>query len=193
MPVKNPSAHVHARRSQSVWVVADCACPRVVGLHRWRRSWWSIIRRSSFTTLRRASRRFRSPLRRVNLCSSSRRLISWRHWRIRVVHRRGHVLQAVLLALWICVVIDRGILVVRVISCSLLSVQKPLRIISYCYKSVLCQGVCMTYSVVCKRTKSFVNPSFCVPVSDCHVRHEEEEYSKENRPSNNLSCLQRHQ
>jgi hypothetical protein len=98
--------------------------------------------------------------------------------------------QTILLALLVWIIVGGGVLVVRVVSCSLLSVQKPLCTVNYHSKYVLPSGW-KTHSVVFERRKTFIYPSFRVPVSDGHIGNKQEEKSKEDRPPNNLSFLRK--
>jgi hypothetical protein len=70
-------------------------------------------------------------------------------------------------------------LVVGIVSCSLMSIEKPLYIVTYESFQHNAGQVVRTYSMVSKRGKTLIDPSFRMPVSDCHVCDEEEKDAKE--------------
>lgn len=117
---------------QSVRVVAGRRSTGVVSMNDscWWRSWRRLVLWGLFTRFGRSSRGFRTPLRRVDLACSSRRFIIW--WlAIGVVHRRWHWVHSILATrLRVVGIEDVWILIRRIVSCSLFSVQKPLHDVS---------------------------------------------------------------
>jgi hypothetical protein len=114
--------------SHSIRIIAGGTRSRVVCLHSgsWRRSWRSFIgRRRIF--LRRPSGRLRSPLRGVDFRCSLGWLVNWRHRSTGVIDWRRHIVQhAVLTSLWVGSVVYGWILVIRIVSRPLVSIEKPL-------------------------------------------------------------------
>lgn len=83
-----------------------------------------------------------------------------------------------ILLIWVWIVVGGGVLVIGIVSCSLMSVQKPLHIVSYLLNSKCSLPSGRTYSMVCERWQALIDSSFRVPVSNYHECDEEEEYPK---------------